>query len=78
MRIALASIIPFQCHSCLRDESRRTVRAYAKQMQAGVGFPPIQVIRHAPHVYEIADGMHRTRAARMVGRKMIEAVIIVG
>jgi len=76
MRIALKSITPFRMNHGTRNESRRSVRAYAKQMQAGVRFPPIVVVKHAAHCYELFDGMHRARAARLAGRQMIEVSLM--
>jgi uncharacterized ParB-like nuclease family protein len=49
-------------------------RRYAAMLRAGHKLPPILVIDYGG-VYEIFDGMHRARAAKMIGRKTIEAKI---
>ena len=73
MRIALSQIEPLKC------TRPNVVRAYAAMLREGKKAPAIDVIkqRNKRHRYRIADGAHRFRAARRVGRKTIEARIIV-
>jgi len=50
-------------------------------MRAGDEFPPVAVIRQSSKLhgyqYRLFDGMHRTRAAKYIGRRTIVAHIIV-
>jgi uncharacterized ParB-like nuclease family protein len=50
-------------------------------MRAGDEFPPVAVIRQSSKLhgypYRLFDGMHRTRAAKHIGRQTIVAHIIV-
>jgi uncharacterized ParB-like nuclease family protein len=52
-------------------------RDYAAAMRAGDVFPPIWVLRQSSKLhgypYQIFDGMHRTRAAKHIGRRTIAA-----
>jgi hypothetical protein len=70
IRIRFSSIMPWRC------KHPPAVRRYAAMLRAGQKLPPIEVIDYGG-VYEISDGMHRARAAKMVGRKTIEAIQIV-
>ncbi len=49
-----------------------TVDEYAKAMQDGASFPPIELIEEGP-MYLIADGHHRYEAAKKIGQETIEA-----
>jgi hypothetical protein len=49
-----------------------TVDEYAKAMQEGASFPPIELIEEGP-IYLIADGHHRYEAAKKIGLETIEA-----
>jgi ParB-like chromosome segregation protein Spo0J len=46
-------------------------------LRAGLKLPPIEVARLGPNDQQIMDGMHRARAAKLAGHKVIEAVVIV-
>src|SRR4051812_27722297 len=51
-----------------------TVADYARDMKAGASFPPV-VVFHDGTDYWLADGFHRHRAARVVGRAEIAAQV---
>ena len=71
IRIRIANIAPWRCTSPV------AARHYAALLQAGHRFPPVDVIRQSgQYRYRLADGFHRTRAAKLVGRKVIDAVVI--
>jgi uncharacterized ParB-like nuclease family protein len=72
MMIPLSQIEPL---ACKRPDA---VRTYVAMLREGKKAPAIQVIkqRNRAHRYRIFDGAHRTRAAKRVGRKTIEAQII--
>jgi len=67
-RINISDIVPWRC------AYPPAARRYAAMLRAGQKLPPIIVINYGG-VYEIFDGMHRARAAKMTGRKTIEAKI---
>jgi transcriptional regulator with XRE-family HTH domain/uncharacterized ParB-like nuclease family protein len=60
-----------------RNESPKTIEAYAESLEAGAKFPPILVQRISTNDGEeytvFLDGLHRARAHEQVGRKSIEA-----
>jgi hypothetical protein len=70
VRIRISSLAPWRC------KHPPAVRQYAAILSAGHKLPPIEVVDYGG-VYEILDGMHRARAAKMVGRKTIKAIKIV-
>lgn len=74
MRVRLSSIAPLRCTQ--PDDVRR----YMAMLEAGEKAPSIHLIRQrrgSRYLYRIFDGAHRSRAARRVGRKTIDARIIV-
>jgi len=60
-----------------RNESPKTIEAYAEALEAGAKFPPILVQRISTNDGEehtvFLDGLHRARAYERVKRKSIEA-----
>jgi uncharacterized ParB-like nuclease family protein len=71
-RISIRLIAPWRC----AEPSRW--REYAVRMRAGDKFPPVSVIRQSGrYAYRLADGFHRARAAKHIGRKTIAAYVIV-
>jgi uncharacterized ParB-like nuclease family protein len=47
-------------------------------LRAGKELPPVMVIRQpGRYRYRLFDGFHRSRAAKLVGRKVIDAVVFV-
>jgi hypothetical protein len=48
---------------------------YAKRMQEGEVFPPVNPSRNQHGVLRVCDGRHRIAAARKIGRSHIEALI---
>lgn len=59
-----------------RNESPKTIEAYAEALEAGAKFPPILVQRISTNSEEYTvflDGLHRARAYEQAGRKSIEA-----
>jgi hypothetical protein len=58
----------------LRTTSRRRWRAIAAAFLAGVGLPPVELIRVEQHYY-VRDGMHRVSVARALGIAEIEALV---
>jgi hypothetical protein len=71
IRIRISDIAPWRC------AHPPAARRYAAMLRAGLKLPPIAVVRLGPNDYEISDGMHRARAAKLAGHKVIEAVVIV-
>ena len=53
------------------------VSEYAQAMQDGSTFPPVQLYKDG-ETYWIADGFHRTEAAREAGMEVIEAEVLEG
>ena len=78
--LPLAAIKPFRIGKkrvpyLTPDESRRRIEDYAELLQWGLVAPAILVeATDQPGVWKIFDGMHRTRAAQMLGRETIRAV----
>jgi hypothetical protein len=74
IKVPIRLIEPWRC-SALPDW-----REYMAMMRAGHKFPPVQLIRQSSKVhgypYRLFDGFHRARAAKRIGRKSIEAIII--
>jgi transcriptional regulator with XRE-family HTH domain len=60
-----------------RNESPKTIEAYAEALEAGARFPPILVQRISTNDGEeytvFLDGLHRARASERIKRKSIEA-----
>ncbi len=72
VRVSIHQIAPWRCE----DPSKW--RGYVARMRAGDNFPPVSVIRQRGRFrYRLSDGYHRTRAAKRIGRKTIQAVVIV-
>src|SRR5262249_25640554 len=67
-RIRISDIKPWRC------DSPPIAQRYAAMLRAGYKLPPIILI-DLGGVYEIFNGKHRTRAAKMLGRKTIEAKV---
>src|SRR5262245_42056862 len=53
----------------------KVVRAYAALMRAGRRFPPVVVCQAPDGKRWVADGRHRTEAARLAGRAEIAAAL---
>jgi hypothetical protein len=73
IRVRIASIAPWRC------ANPSAARHYAGMLRAGNKLPPIWVIRQSArsaYRYRLFDGFHRARAARLAGRKVIDAVVI--
>ena len=70
MMIRLDQIAPFRC------KRSADARRYARMMQAGIEFPPVQVIKTTANSYRLFDGYHRTRAAKLLGQSSIKAHVI--
>jgi uncharacterized ParB-like nuclease family protein len=71
-RIRISEIEPWRC-ACAKAAQR-----YAAMLRSGHQLPPILVTRQrGKYRYQISDGMHRTRAAKLAGRKTVEAIVIV-
>jgi uncharacterized ParB-like nuclease family protein len=71
IRIRIANIAPWRC------ANPKAARRYAAMLRAGQRLPPIAVIRQpGQYQYRLFDGFHRARAATLVGRKVIDAVVI--
>jgi hypothetical protein len=74
IRVPIRLIEPWRC-TAIPDW-----RKYAARMLAGDKFPPVLVIRQSSKVrgypYRLFDGFHRARAAKRIGRKSIEAIVI--
>lgn len=67
--IRISDIAPWRCAyppAALR---------YAAMLRAGRKLPPIVVAHLGSNHYEILDGMHRARAAKLAGHKAIEAFV---
>lgn len=76
-RIELARVVVdagTQIRAAINEE---TVAEYAEQMTAGVVFPPV-VLFHDGNAYYLADGFHRTMAARRIGATDIPAEVQAG
>jgi ParB-like nuclease domain len=59
IRIRISDIAPWRC------AYPPAARRYAAMLRAGLKLPPIDVARLGPNHYEIMDGMHRARAAKL-------------
>lgn len=57
-----------------RTTSKRRWRAITAAFLAGVGLPPVEVIRVEQRYY-VRDGMHRVSVARARGIAEIEALV---
>jgi len=57
-----------------------TIRRYADAMAAGQEFPPIVVARvtegDATRAFTLIDGWHRVKAAKLIGRAKIDAIVV--
>jgi hypothetical protein len=73
-------LIPIRLIEPWRCTYLRLWREYAVMLRAGNEFPPVQVIRQSSKLhgysYRLYDGMHRTRAAKHIGRRTIAAHVI--
>ena len=56
---------------------RKKLRRYQQALRRGDTFPPIDVIKHRPGLYEVLDGYHRLCAHRDEGRKTIAIRVVV-
>jgi hypothetical protein len=54
----------------------QAARSYAAMLRSEHRLRPIEVVKQGAGVFRIFDGMHHARAAKIIGRKTIEAVVI--
>lgn len=52
------------------------VERYAQALKQGATLPPIIVVQHGKHAYDVISGLHRTAAHERAGRDAIEAWVI--
>jgi hypothetical protein len=55
-----------------------TVESYAAEIEEGVTFPAVKLVKVGVDEYRIGDGYHRVRAHKQVGRQKILAEVAVG
>jgi uncharacterized ParB-like nuclease family protein len=79
--VGFSRLIPIRLIEPWRCTALPDWRKYAAMMRAGDDFPPVKVIRQSSKLhgypYRLFDGLHRTRAAKHIGRRTIRAHVIV-
>jgi uncharacterized ParB-like nuclease family protein len=71
-RILISQIQPWRC------AHPPAAAKYTSLLKSGHTIPPIEVIKQKGRFrYRIFDGMHRTRAMKICGRRTVRACVIV-